>query len=103
MFTIRKTSQYHTWFRSIKDDRAKARILMRLQRIELGNLGDTRLLRDGVSEIRVDYGPGYRVYFTKRQNVVIILLIGSDKKDQDSSIKKAIAIANSLTENDYDD
>lgn len=72
--------------------RAKARIQVRIDRVELGNLGDTKFF-DGIGELRVDYGPGYRVYFVKTGNMIIILLCGGDKSSQKADIKKAISMA----------
>jgi putative addiction module killer protein len=78
------------WLDSLRDVRAKARIVARIARLKAGNLGDSKPLRDGVSELRVDYGPGYRVYFGMVGFQVILLLCGGDKRTQDADIDKAV-------------
>ena len=75
---------------SLRDTQTKARILSRLDRLETGNLGDIKLLREGVSEIRIDCGPGYRVYFGMASKTVVLLLSGGDKRKQDADIRRAI-------------
>ncbi|UVK45244.1 type II toxin-antitoxin system RelE/ParE family toxin [Mesorhizobium sp. AR07] len=92
MIEVRKTVEFSEWFKSLKDIRAKARIQVRIDRVELGNLGDTKFF-DGIGELRIDYGPGYRVYFVKAGNTIIILLCGGDKSSQKADIKKAITMA----------
>ncbi|RUW58776.1 type II toxin-antitoxin system RelE/ParE family toxin [Mesorhizobium sp. M7A.F.Ca.US.008.03.1.1] len=92
MIEVRKTAEFSDWFRSLKDMRAKARIQVRIDRVELGNLGDAKFF-DGIGELRVDYGPGYRVYFVRTGNTIIILLCGGDKSSQKADIKKAISMA----------
>jgi putative addiction module killer protein len=77
------------WLDNVKDERAAARIVTRIRRMEIGNAGDVRSVGEGVSEIRIDYGPGYRVYFTRRGRTLVILLCGGDKKSQ----RKDIALA----------
>lgn len=77
----------------LRDTRARARILVRLKRLSLGHFGDSRSVGHRVSELKIDYGPGYRVYFTKRADAIVILLIGGTKKTQSQDIKKAIAMA----------
>ena len=79
MFLIRETEHFAKWMVNLRDIRAKARILARLDSVRLGNIGDIKSVGGGVSEMRVDVGPGYRVYFTRRQRVVVILLCGGDK------------------------
>jgi putative addiction module killer protein len=79
------------WLASLRDIRARARIAARLDRLKAGNLGDTKPLRDGVSELRVDYGPGYRVYFGVVGFQVILLLCGGDKRGQSADIDRAVA------------
>lgn len=76
--------------------RAKARIDVRIRRISLGNFGDTKSVGKGVSELRMDFGPGYRIYFVQKQNIVVILLCGGDKSSQESDISRAHVIAQSL-------
>lgn len=77
------------WLTDLPDRQARARILARLERLEIGNFGDCKFLRDGVSELRVDWGPGYRVYFGRDGRTVIVLLCGGDKRKQDADIKRA--------------
>lgn len=92
MFEVRKTAEFADWFTSLKDIRAKARVQVRVDRVELGNLGDAKFF-SGIGELRVDYGPGYRVYFVKAGNAIIILLCGGDKASQKTDIRKAIDMA----------
>ena len=80
------------WLSDLADRQAQARILVRLERLEVGNFGDSRFLRDGVSELRIDWGPGYRVYFGRDGRTVIVLLCGGDKRKQDTDIEKAVAL-----------
>jgi putative addiction module killer protein len=86
---VRQTDTFVTWFTNLKDRKAKARIQARIDRMELGNFGDVAPVGEGVSELRIHYGPGYRVYFIQLDLVVVILLSGGDKSSQDSDIKKA--------------
>jgi putative addiction module killer protein len=79
------------WLARLKDLRARARILVRVDRLKAGNFGDCRALREGVSELRIDYGPGYRVYFGKIGRTVILLLCGGDKDRQAADIDRAVA------------
>ena len=78
------------WLDDLKDIRARAQIKVRLARVEAGNLGDCKPLRDGVMELKIDYGAGYRVYLSRQGPVLVLLLCGSDKDDQDRAIKQAI-------------
>ncbi|OOG68020.1 type II toxin-antitoxin system RelE/ParE family toxin [Algoriphagus sp. A40] len=94
MFFLEKTSEFDKWLRKLNDRKAKAIILLRLQRIESGNLGDVSQVGDGIEEIRIHFGPGYRIYFRKQGGKLILLLIGGDKSTQDSDIKKAKSIWN---------
>jgi len=98
MIEVRKTEFFAKWFDNLKDRRAKARIQARIDRMEIGNFGDVGPVGEGVSELRIFYGPGYRVYFTQRNSVVVILLCGGDKSSQQSDIAKAITIAGQLEE-----
>lgn len=82
------------WLGELKDIRARAQIRARLARVESGNLGDCKSLRDGVQELRIDYGPGYRVYLSRQGPVMVLLLCGSDKGDQTRAINKAIEYLN---------
>ena len=98
MIQIQQTEAYAKWFAGLRDSVARARINIRIRRLSLGNPGDAKPLGEGVSELRVDYGPGYRVYFIQRGNVVIVLLAGGDKSTQDKDIRNAKALANDLKE-----
>ena len=93
---IRKTEVFANWFNSLRDRRAKARIQARIDRLELGHFGDVAPVGEGVSELRIFYGPGYRVYFVKCGSVVIILLSGGAKSTQNSDIVKAKEMAKQL-------
>ena len=96
MIEIRKTEIFTKWFESLNDRRAKARIQARIDRAEMGNLGDVSPVGEGVSEFRIFYGPGYRVYFVQKDSVLVILLSGGDKSSQKSYIAKAKKIATQL-------
>jgi len=93
MFEIRQTVVFGEWLDGLKDIRAIARIEVRLRRLSLGHLGDVKSLGDGVSELRIDYGPGYRLYFTRCGERVVILLCGGDKKRQSDDIARAKQLA----------
>lgn len=93
MIEIRKTEIFSKWFDGLKDRRAKARIHARMDRLEMGNFGDVAPVGEGVSELRIFYGSGYRVYFIQRGLVVVILLSGGDKSSQTSDIARAKEIA----------
>jgi putative addiction module killer protein len=90
---IRETSEYAAWFEGLHDRMAKTRILIRLRRVSLGNLGDVKFVGEGVSELRVDYGPGYRVYFRRKGEALVVLLGGGDKRTQSRDIQRAIALS----------
>ena len=96
MIDLLKTEPFDKWFRGLRDARAKVRIDERIERLANGNPGDARPVGSGVSELRIDYGPGYRVYFVQRGNVLIILLCGGDKASQRRDIAKAIGLAERL-------
>ena len=96
MIEIRKTEIFADWLNGLRDRRAKARIQARIDRLELGHFGDVTPVGEGVSELRIFYGPGYRVYFVQRGPVVVILLSGGDKSTQDSDIVKAKELAKKL-------
>lgn len=98
MIEIRKTDHYVQWLDSLHDIRARARILVRIERLAAGNPGDVEPVGEGVSELRVNYGPGYRIYFKKRGHELIILLAGGDKGSQSKDIKNALRLARNLTE-----
>lgn len=93
MIEIRQTETYAKWFASLRDRKARARIDVRIRRLSLGNPGDVKPIGSGVSELRIDYGPGYRVYFLQRGPTLIILLAGGDKRTQERDIKKALELA----------
>lgn len=96
MYEIRKTEAYARWIDRLSDIHARARIQIRVERLIAGNPGDVRPVGEGVSELRIDYGPGYRVYFTKIGQTVIILLAGGDKRTQAADIKTALRLAHNL-------
>lgn len=85
---------YVEWLDSLTDKQTKARILVRVNRMAAGNFGDCKPVRDGVQELRIDHGPGYRVYLSRQGPVMVLLLCGSDKGDQDRTIKQAIDYLN---------
>ena len=96
MVEIRQTDRYARWFEALRDRQARARLLVRIRRLSLGNPGDVRSVGEGVSELRVDYGPGYRVYFTSRGDALVILLAGGDKRTQAQDIRAALELARTL-------
>ncbi len=96
MVTIRKTQVFSHWIDGLKDVRARARIQVRIERLAGGNPGDVKPVGEGVSEMRVDYGPGYRVYFTKVGSEIVVLLVGGQKKRQSADIKRALELARTL-------
>ncbi len=96
MFEIRKTETYVRWLDGLRDIRARAKVLARIERLAAGNPGDVCPVGEGVSELRIDYGPGYRVYYTMHGREIIILLAGGDKRTQTADIKKALSLARNL-------
>lgn len=96
MFQIRQTEVFAKWLVRLRDVRAKARILARLDSVRLGNLDDAKSVGGGVSEMRIDVGAGYRVYFTRRQRVIVILLCGGDKSTQSKAIANAKLIVQEI-------
>jgi putative addiction module killer protein len=96
MIEIRKTEIFSKWIDGLRDIRARARILVRIERLAAGNPGDVKAVGEGVSELRIDYGPGYRVYYKKQGQKVIILLAGGDKHTQAKNIKTALRLAQNL-------
>jgi putative addiction module killer protein len=96
MITIRETETFKKWIRDLKDKIAQTIITARIRRITVGNFGDVKPVGDGVSELRIDYGPGFRVYFTQRGQEIIILLCGGDKSTQRRDIETAKLIAQNL-------
>ncbi len=93
---VRQTDVFGTWFAELRDRQAQARITVRIRRLSLGNPGDAKSVGGGVSEMRIDYGPGYRLYFTRRGNALVVLLCGGDKKTQGRDIALAQEIAQDL-------
>ena len=96
MKVVRKTEVFENWFVGLRDCNAMRRIQVRIDRLQLGNPGDVRPVGAHVSEMRIDYGPGYRVYFTERRGSLIILLAGGDKRSQQQDILKAIELAENI-------
>lgn len=96
MIEVRQTTRFATWLGGLRDDRARARILKRLDRAKDGNLGDVAAVGEGVSEMRIFYGPGYRVFFVQRGSEVIVLLCGGDKSTQGADIEEAKALAREI-------
>jgi len=96
MVEIRKTDVFARWLDNLKDIRAKARILIRIDRMQTGNFGDVSPVGEGVSELRIFYGPGYRIYFAQRGSEVVILLNGGDKGSQNKDIARAKKLAQEL-------
>lgn len=96
MIEVRKTEAFLAWVDGLKDIRARARIQVRIDRLGLGNAGDVRPVGAGISEMRIDYGPGYRVYFVQRGKLLVILLCGGDKSTQARDILQAKALASQL-------
>ena len=96
MYSVLQTEEFETWLDSLADRKARKLIRNRLLRIEGGLLGDVEPVGEGVSEIRVHYGPGYRIYFVLRERVVVVLLCGGDKSTQRKDIRKAKALAAEL-------
>ena len=98
MFEIRQTDVYSMWFSGLRDRMGRAQIDIRIRRLSLGNAGDVKPVGEGVSELRINHGPGYRVYFMQRGELVILLLAGGDKSTQDKGIRKAKDLANDFQE-----
>src|SRR3970040_361027 len=98
MLEVLKSATFEPWFGSLRDRQAQARVNARIRRLSLGNPGDVKPVGSGVSELRIDYGPGYRVYFKRRGRELIILLAGGDKSTQAKDIKAALRYARDLSE-----
>ena len=96
MIEIRQTETYSRWFSSLRDRQARARIDIRIRRLSMGNPGDVKPVGKGLSELRIDYGPGYRVYFVQQGDKLIILLAGGDKRTQNRDIKTALELVQEL-------
>ena len=93
MLTIRETNDFADWLKRLRDERARARIAQRIDRLARGNPGDVAPVGEGISELRINYGPGYRVYFVQRSEVLVILLCGGDKRSQTKDIATAKRLA----------
>jgi len=96
MFEVRKTAVFSNWLSGLRDPRAKAKIAARVDRLAIGNPGDVQPVGEGISELRIHYGPGYRVYFMKRGKTLIVLLCGGNKSTQSKDIKAAKILAANL-------
>lgn len=96
MTDVRKTEEFAHWLDGLRDLRARARVQVRIERLAAGLVGDAKPVGEGVSELRIDYGPGYRVYFTRRGEALLILLAGGDKRTQSRDIAKALRLARNL-------
>ena len=96
MLEVRRTETYARWLDGLRDGRARARVLVRVERLVAGNPGDVKPVGEGVSELRIDYGPGYRVYFKRQGQTVVVLLAGGDKRTQDADIETALRLARNL-------
>lgn len=96
MAELRQTSVFAKWLGGLRDRQARARIQVRLDRLALGLAGDVKPVGSGVSELRIDYGPGYRVYFKRQGDDFVVLLAGGDKRTQDRDIRRALALARDL-------
>lgn len=96
MYQFLLSTQFRLWLGALSDERAKARIAKRIRSAEAGNMGDCSPVGEGVSEMRIHYGPGYRLYYTRKGEVVYLLLVGGDKSSQPRDIKRAIAMAKEI-------
>ncbi len=96
MIEIRQTDVYARWFRRLRDRQARVRIDNRIRRVSLGNPGDVRPVGEGVSEIRIDNGPGCRVYFVQRGEALVVLLAGGDRDSQERDARRALELARGL-------
>ena len=96
MIELRQTERFARWLDALRDLRARARIQVRIERLAAGHAGDVKPVGAGVCELRMDYGPGYRVYFTKRASAIVILLVGGDKRTQAADIRTAMRLAQQL-------
>ena len=96
MIEVRQTKTYKDWFDNLRDRQTRTRIDIRIRRLSLGNLGDVKPVGEGISELRIDYGPGYRVYFVQRGQALVVLLAGGDKRTQDKDIRLARKLARTV-------
>lgn len=95
---VEMTAVYRDWINSLKDRAGRARVQVRVDRLAHGNPGQHRVLTGGVSELKIDFGPGYRVYYTERKGVLVVLLAGGDKSSQQKDVETALALARGLQE-----
>lgn len=93
MIEVRQTEVFSKWLRELRDEQARARVQIRIRRLSLGNFGDVQPVGEGVSELRIDYGPGYRVYLRQQGDVLVLLLVGGTKKTQTADIARAKRLA----------
>lgn len=93
MFEVRETDEFAAWLAALRDKKGKAKILVRIERLQTGNPGDVRPVGEGISELRINFGPGYRVYYTQRGEHLVLLLCGGDKDSQERDIRIAKALA----------
>ena len=96
MLEVVQTEEFEEWFAGIRDSRAQAKIAIRIDRLSMGNPGNVKAVGQGVSELKIDYGPGYRVYFIRRGQQLVVLLAGGDKSTQQKDIARAMQLANDL-------
>ena len=96
MFEVQKTEEFDGWLSGLDDERAKSRIASRIERLGLGNAGDVRAVGNGISEMRLTYGPGYRIYYKQTGRRIVLLLCGGDKASQDNDIRRAKELAAGL-------
>ncbi|MEO6078715.1 MAG: type II toxin-antitoxin system RelE/ParE family toxin [Steroidobacteraceae bacterium] len=96
MLEVRRTAEFSSWLAALSDAKARAAILVRLSRLASGNAGDARPVGEGVSELRIDVGPGYRAYYMRAERVVLLVLTGGDKRSQDQDIRRALSMAREL-------
>ena len=96
MPTIKRTDEFSNWLRDLRDIRARAKVISRIERLSLGNPGDVASVGDGISELRIHYGPRYRVYYVQRGEEIVVLLCGGDKSSQASDIRAAKKLAREL-------
>uniref|UniRef100_UPI004057AF4E type II toxin-antitoxin system RelE/ParE family toxin n=1 Tax=Candidatus Electronema sp. TaxID=2698783 RepID=UPI004057AF4E len=102
MMEIRKTKIFANWLDKLRDIQARARVLVRIKRLAEGNAGDAKSVGEGVFELRIHYGPGYRVYYTKIGHEIVLLLAGGDKSTQSDDIKTALRLAHNLPEKNHE-
>ncbi len=93
MIEVRQTALFAAWLRDLRDLKARVRIAVRIERLQEGNFGDAKSVGQGVSELRINYGPGYRVYYVRRGSTAVVLLCGGDKQTQDRDVARALKLA----------